>query len=151
MDSFDARRSLTSQEAVLCRGEYYETEVPDTLDLADRARLALNGLGGTLDPDHHCTMFFNVYYACRPPYMRHHAADATCDPKFAESFPMMRAMCGDDAWAELEAAFRSELVSRLDPDDGLYYNLAHPDRPWRVTYNPAFHKLTSGEDLCNVG
>lgn len=145
------RPCLTSEEGTLCPGERYEAEVPDTLDLADRARLALNGLGGTIDPECHYTMFFNVHYACRPPYMRHHAADTTCDPKFAESFPMMRVMCGDDAYADLEAAFRRELVSRIDPHDGLYYNIAHPDRPWRVTYNPAFHRLASTEDLCNVG
>lgn len=32
-------------------GEYYETEVPDTLDLAERAGLAINGSTGILDPD----------------------------------------------------------------------------------------------------
>ena len=151
MNASGSRPRLTSEEAVLCPGRRYEAEVPDTLDLADRARLALNGLGGTLDPDCHYTMFFTVHYACRPPYMRHHAADTTCDPKFAESFAMMRVMCGEDTHADLEAAFRRELVSRLDAGDGLYYNIAHADRPWRVVYNPSFHRVATTEDLCNVG
>jgi hypothetical protein len=133
-------------------GERYEAEVPDTLDLAERAQIALNGLGGTIDPDCHHTMFFNVQYSCQPPFMRHHgSADVTCDPKFAESFPMMRVMCGSDLYADLEAAHRAELLSRLSPDDGLYYNLAHPGRPWRATYNPAFDGGATDEDLANLG
>ncbi|MAG34829.1 MAG: hypothetical protein CL878_01045 [Dehalococcoidia bacterium] len=32
-------------------GERYEATVPDTLDLVERAELALNGLGGCLDPE----------------------------------------------------------------------------------------------------
>ncbi|GEM_PF-3856575 len=32
-------------------GNRYEAAVPDTLDLADRAALAIRGMGGTLDPE----------------------------------------------------------------------------------------------------
>jgi hypothetical protein len=137
---------------VIASGEWYEAEAPDTLDLADRAEIALNGIGGTIDPQLHHTMFFNVHYACRPAYMRHQgSADVTCDPKYGESFPMMRAMCGSDLYADLEAAFRQELLSRLDPGDGLYYNLAHPDRPWAGVYNPAFGTLPESVDAANMG
>jgi len=133
-------------------GRRYVAEVPDTLDLADRAELALNGIGGTIDPDCHHTMFFNVFYACRPPYLRHQgSADTTCDPKFGESFPLMRLMCGSDLHADLEAAFRAELLSRLSADDGLYYAIAHADRPWAGTYNPAFGTLPEGVDAANLG
>jgi len=41
--------------------------VPDTLDLADRAELAINGIGGTIDPDLHHMMYFSVRYAVRTP------------------------------------------------------------------------------------
>jgi hypothetical protein len=30
-------------------GTFYDVSAPDTLDLADRARLAINGLGGKVD------------------------------------------------------------------------------------------------------
>lgn len=39
------------------------------------------------------------------------------DPKFDESFPLMRLMCVSDAFADLEARFRATLRSRID--DGL--------------------------------
>jgi len=133
-------------------GTHYETLVPDTLDLADRARIALNGLGGTIDPDCGYSMFFSVSYACRTPYMRHQgSADITCDPKFGESFPLMRIMCGSDVHADVEAAHRSELMSRLCLEDGLYYNVVREDRPWSLGYNPAFDGNLGGDDLSNVG
>lgn len=134
------------------RGTHYEAVVPDTLDLADRARLALNGLGGTIDPACGYSMFFSVTYACRTPTMRHQgSADITCDPKFGESFPLMRLMCGSDLYADVEAAHRAELLSRLCPQDGLYYNVARPDRPWTLGYNPAFDGKLGSEDLSNLG
>ncbi|MBM3477324.1 MAG: hypothetical protein FJX75_28990, partial [Armatimonadetes bacterium] len=133
-------------------GTRHEVQAPDTLDLADRAALALNGLGGTIDPDCGYSMFFSVQYACRPPYMRHQgSADITCDPKFGESFPLMRIMSGSDLHADIEAGHRAELLSRLDPEDGLYYNIARADRPWSLGYNPAFDGALGPEDLCNVG
>ena len=44
------------------RGERYEATVPDTLDLADRAALALNGLGGTIDPDGDYQMYGEICF-----------------------------------------------------------------------------------------
>jgi hypothetical protein len=129
-------------------GERYQAVVPDTLELADRAALALNGLGGVIDPDLHYQMHFLVRYATRKPSMQHHGADTTCDPKLAESFTMMRLMCGSDQYLDLEAAQREELVSRIA--DGLYWNRVDPARPWRTSYNPAFDGARRDEDLSNV-
>ena len=63
----------------------------------------------------------------------------------------MRIMCGSDLYADVEAAHRAELLSRLCPEDGLYYNLARSDRPWSLGYNPAFDGKLRSEDLSNVG
>ena len=35
---------LVSKEAIKPKGQWYQAMVPDTLDLADRARFAINGL-----------------------------------------------------------------------------------------------------------
>jgi len=129
-------------------GESHEATVPDTLDLADRAELAINGVGGTIDPALHYQMYFRVRYAVKTPFMSHHGADTTCDPKYAESFPMMRLMCGSDRYADLEAGQRSEILSRLQ--DGLYWNLYDPRRPWCTSYNVAFDGERRNEDLANV-
>ncbi len=131
-----------------CEGERYEAEVPDTVDLAERAALAINGIGGTIDPELR-TMYFNVQYPYKPSYMTHHAADTTCDPKYAESLPMLRLMSGNRKYADLEAAFADELVSRMD--SGLYWNRVDPRKPWARTYNPQFDGDTHEEDVANPG
>jgi hypothetical protein len=130
-------------------GERYQAVVPDTLDLAERAALALNGLGGTSDPAMGGLHYFNQLFVCRPPYMNHHGADTTCTPKYMESFPMMRLMCGSGLYAELEILQRKTLVSQIA--DGLYWNRYHADRPWATSYNPTFDGQRKPEDLANVG
>jgi len=130
------------------RGTTREALVPDTLELADRARLAINGIGGSIDPDLHYQMYFFVNYCSRTPFMKHHGADTTCDPKFMESLPMMRLMCGSDQYSDLEEHQRDDLVSRIT--DGLYWNAVDPARPWRSTYSPAFDGVRRDEDLANM-
>ncbi|NLX07266.1 MAG: hypothetical protein GXY33_19175 [Phycisphaerae bacterium] len=131
------------------QGSFDKRTVPDTLDLADRAELALNGIGGCIDPQLHHMMFFHVFYTCREPYMRHHGADTTCDPKFAESFPMMRVMCGSSLYRDVESAQMDDLLSRID--DGLYWNRYEPSRPWYNSYNPDFDGVRKNEDLAMPG
>ena len=68
-------------------------EVPDTLDLAERAALALNGLAGILDPQANYEFWWYVNYARCPPVMRKDSRSfSACGPKLLESFPMMRLM-----------------------------------------------------------
>lgn len=131
------------------RGTRYEATVPDTLDLTERAEVALKGLGGTLDPAVLYQQFFLVRYTCKTPFMRHHAADTTCTPKHAESFPMMRLMCGSDRYADAEASMRTALLAMVE--DGLYWNRYDPTRPWGRSYNPAFDGTLQTMDVSNVG
>ena len=123
-------------------GERYQATVPDTLDLAERAAVALNGLGGMIDPSlgHH--MFFAVKYCSNPPYMSHFASsDYVCDPKFAQSLPMMRLMSGSRQHREIEAGHRAALLSRVE--DGLYWDRCDPTRPWR---SPEYGERFYGKD-----
>ena len=132
-------------------GSRYRAVVPDTLDLAKRAELGINGIGGTIDPALRYMMFFLVRYASKTPYMTHHSADPTCDPKFAESFPMLRLMCGSDRYVDVEAGQFAELLSRID--DGLYWNRYDPARPWRLAHynlNLKASDVPKDEDVSNV-
>ena len=63
----------------------YQATVPDTLDLAERAELALNGLSGTLDPEGDHQMYFFVFCNTNPPWMEHGGSDSPCMPKYAIS------------------------------------------------------------------
>ena len=140
---------MIAGEPIGYSGTRVEATVPDTLDLAARAELAINGLGGTTDPGLGYLHYFNQYFACQPPYMAHHGADTTCTPKYVESFPMMRVMCGSECYLDLETAQRAALLGCIQ--DGLYWNRFDPARPWSTSYNPAFDGERDEEDLANVG
>jgi len=119
-------------------GERYEVEVPDTLDLGERARLAVNGMTNNLDPEHEYEMFFLVRITSDPPYMMHFCLGdmATCTPKYLESLPMMRVMSGSEQNLDVEKNAMETLLS-LTADDGLYYVPAIDikETPWRRRAN----------------
>src|SRR6266705_5550264 len=85
------------------RGERYSATVPDTLDLAERARLALNGLARARDPERGYQQYFYILLNAQPPYMLHSGApDSSCDAMVGEAFPLMRLMSGENAHREAE-------------------------------------------------
>src|SRR5262245_27462593 len=53
------------------KGETYEALVPDTLDLAERARLAINALTEMLNPNLDQQLYFSVCCMADPPMMIH--------------------------------------------------------------------------------
>ncbi len=129
-------------------GTVRTAKVPDTLDLSARAALALNGLGGNIDPEL-MTMYGIIQFCTKRPYFSHWAsAETLCDPKFAESFPLMRVMSGSDQYTDLEKKFRDAILSRVD--DGLYWDKVNPRRPWRNSYATGFYGEGKDEDFCTV-
>ncbi len=84
------------ESEVALNGEHYQAEVPDTLDLADRARLAINGLTRAVDAEHDYEHYFLILYMKNPPEMWHTGSGdmSCCNPKWSESLPMMRVMSG---------------------------------------------------------
>ncbi len=140
--------STLDQLPTVISGTRRTATVPATLDLAARGALALNGLGGNIDPDR-MTMYGLIHFCARRPHFSHWAsAETLCDPKFAESFPLMRVMSGSDAHAELERGFRNSVLGRVD--DGLYWDRVDPRRPWRNSYAPGFYGAGRDEDFCTV-
>ena len=122
--------------------------VPDTLDLADRARLAIDGMANNIDR-RLVTMYGLIRYCTPRPHLSHWAsAETLCDPKFGESFPLMRVMCGSDRHVELESRYRAAMLSRVQ--DGLYWDLYTPERPWRNNYAPAFYGAGRDEDFATL-
>ena len=49
----------------------YEAEVPDTLDLAERAALSVNSLTGAANPERGYETYLTNHLDHRPPYMKH--------------------------------------------------------------------------------
>ena len=71
-------------------GERYHALVPDTLDLAQRAAVALNALTRRYNPEFDYENYEAAYFYARPPYMEFRHGAFLINAKLAESFPMMR-------------------------------------------------------------
>ena len=112
-------------------------QVPDTLDLARHAELALNALNGTTDERGE----FMFRCSIVPPALSHDAFSfSACGPKYIESMAMNSLMSGisiDESGSRQPVNY---LISCLG-DDGLFYCRIGPDRPWDTT---------SPEDWANI-
>ena len=106
---------MTRITEISVAGRRYPAEVPDTLDLAERARLAIPALTRHLNPE--------ADYG-----VGDDAGSLYLAAKFAEALPMLRAMCGADVDLDVERAMMASLVSLID-DDGLLYT--PPNTPAR--------------------
>jgi hypothetical protein len=116
-----------------------ETQIPDTLDLVEKGKLALNGLGGTLDWGTLPEFYFRV--EMRPPNFIHDKISfAACGPKYWEAFVLLRAMTGSDQFLDLQERYRQYML-RCIQDDGLFYCTIGPERPWDTS---------SPEDYANI-
>lgn len=111
-------------------GERYETWAPDTLDLAERAELAINGLTGPTDPEADYEVYWQVNFFRDPPVMWHDVDDV--QPKFMEALPLLRLICGSDHNDHVDVAWMRTLMRSIGPD-GLVY-MALKGRPWAKLY-----------------
>ncbi|MDP2989309.1 MAG: hypothetical protein Q8O57_01930, partial [Kiritimatiellota bacterium] len=122
-----------SSEPFAYPGQRYEATVPDTLDLAERAALALHGIAGVMDANMGYTMFFHTYYAFRTPYLSHHNADITVAAKHGEVIPLLRIASGSRKHMDVELGQRADMLARIH--DGLYWRFYDASRPWNDTYS----------------
>ena len=113
----------------LYEGARYEALVPDTLDLQERAALAVNGLTGPTDPEADYEMYFSVRLRSNPPWMRHWFGDM-CQSKFMEALPLMRTASGSDLNRQVDAIWMRAIL-RSQGDDGMAY-LPAKGRPWAL-------------------
>jgi len=102
------------------RGHFYEAAVPDTLDLAERARLAINALTHLVVPE---TWYYDVQYVDFGPKGSPPKPLGGFDitPKYARSIPWMRTMCGSDAFLDREYGMMKAMLSNVRDDGLLYY------------------------------
>lgn len=101
------------------RGERYEDTVPDTLDIAERIELAVNGVTGPTDPDLDYRIYFWANFFHEPPVMTHDFSD-WCQPKFMEALPLLRTASGSMLNHQVDEAWKEALLKSIGPD-GLFY------------------------------
>ncbi len=110
------------------RGERYEDMVPDTLDIAERARLAIQGIVNTTEPDlDYEHIFLSVLYR-NPPVLVHSFSDTYTAGWVREALPLLRLMTGSDFAIGVDAVWAEACLRSIGPDGFFYISTAA--RPW---------------------
>ncbi len=133
------------------QAQRYEATVPDTLDLAERARLALHGIAGTIDPADEYMMWFEVYWCNNPPYLKHSGCDVEISAKFLDAMTQLRLICGSEKYRDIEQGMEKALLSCLDRQDGLFYAMYKPHRKWHMAAYAGKGYRTQAEDYALPG
>ena len=109
-------------------GQYYEAEVPDTLDLTERAELGISAITSLLNPDYDYTQFTFVDYRTDPPAaIMGHGGLTNLNPKWMESLPLLRIMTGSTHNWEIDPHLVESLV-HITGKDGLAYQASRAPR-----------------------
>ena len=122
-------------------GERYEAIVPDTLDLSDRAALAIHGMTEPTNPLADYEVYWIVHFRTSPPMMEHRWDDTSITPKFQEAVSLLRIMSGSAQNPEVERRWMEVMLKQQGPD-GLAY-IPVRGRPWahRGNREPWFHRV----------
>lgn len=131
--ALDLGKVLSTKEALLPKGVTYETTVPDTLDLAEQARISLNGLIGNMDPD----QFYGVFqgFSLTPQEPAHPAAITwNISVKNARTLPCLRVMNGDAYGIDAEFGLLRALLHEIRDDGLMYYPFDGSGPPKGTSY-----------------
>lgn len=117
------------------RGIWYQVRVPDTLDLADRAGLAINGLIGDVDPDHFYGVYQGFKFNIDPPAVENGHTGNTQDdalygltltPRNVRTLPMLRVMSGSEFGLKVEYDMMQSLLAQVKADGEMSYPSSMP-------------------------
>ncbi|MBI2194769.1 MAG: glycoside hydrolase family 127 protein [Planctomycetes bacterium] len=115
-------------------GRRYETTVPDTLDLAERARLAVNALTECTDSLADYEIYPIVVFQSKPPQMIHQCWQTSLFGKFIMALNLARLMSGSEQNLHVEQGWL-ETALKMQGPDGLVYTPLN-GRPWAYDWYP---------------
>jgi hypothetical protein len=110
-------------------GERYEDTVPDTLDIAERAKLGVHVLTAIADPHAGYGIYWTADFARNPPVMTHDFSDwvQNCEG-FDEALPLLRLASGSSLNDHVDPVLMAGILRSIGPD-GLVY-LPFRECPW---------------------
>lgn len=128
------------------KGERYQDKVPDTLDLAERAALAVHGLTAMTDAEYDAELYWMAYLSSQPPRMLHDMGD-WCEYKYYAPSVLLRQACGSDESLSVEWHRMANLLQMQGPD-GLFY-VPLIGRPWCKAdcLGADFYKISAKEQM----
>jgi hypothetical protein len=100
-------------------GKYYEATVPDTLDLAERARLSVHGLTSFLNEKKHYEPYGHGFFNTDPPYLSTlfapppEGGGAPNWGKIADAILLTRSMCGSRENLDIEAQSFTGMIRHI--------------------------------------
>jgi hypothetical protein len=124
-----ARENIPFFEIPPYRGKSYADRVPDTLDIAERAKLAVHVLTSMPDPGADYEPYFAVDFFRNPPVMRHMFADwvQICEAHM-EDLPLLRVATGSGLNTHVDQVWMQTFLKSIGPDGLMYIPLN--GRPW---------------------
>jgi len=102
-------------------GEYYDALVPATLDLSERARLAVHAMTSMTNPNLEYEVYFPVAHMAQPPAMYVSQSDLDSWGKFRESTTLMRIICGSKENLHVDRTWM-EVQIKSQGSDGIIYS-----------------------------
>ena len=115
-------------------GETYEAMVPDTLDIAERARLAINALTEPTDPEADHEVYWIVVFRSDPPHMFHCCWQSTTTGKFMMAASLLRLASGSEQNLHVDRRWMEVALKSQGPDGLNYVPLV--GRPWAFLWSP---------------
>lgn len=117
-DRFDLDK-IFAQENVKPIGQYYEATVPDTLDLSERANLAVNALSSFLNKDRNYGPYGHAFFKVSLPYMTEKMYAPNMDAgvanwgKCSEARILMRTICGSTVNLDIEQKTLEGMIEHI--------------------------------------
>jgi len=109
-------------------GQRYETLVPDTLDLQERAALAIHAMTECTNPAADYEVYWHVNINANPPKMSQNSWQGNGVSKFQEALVLNRLMSGSDQNLHVDRRWMEVMLQSQGPDGLIYSPLR--GRPW---------------------
>ncbi len=137
--------AVLDQEKMKPRGQWYEATVPDTLDLAERARLSINVMLGNVEPEKEYSVYQSFNFSTAP----HQFGTTPLQPsgltwniqhKNVRVLPLLRTVTGSDRGLKLEYSMMKNILEQIGAD-GIAYFPIQGDNVDKGTSHPVIDGL----------
>ena len=123
------RTEIPHFEIPAIRGRRYEDTVPDTLDIAERAKLCINALTSITDPNADMEVYWLANFFRNPPVMQHDFNDWVANVEgMKEALPLLRMATGSTQNDHVDPVWMQVMLKEIGPDGLVYIPLK--GRPW---------------------
>ena len=112
-ESLDLSKAF-SPDSLMPKGEYYKASVPDTLDLAERAKVSIQGLTRFLNEKKNFSPYGHAFYNVQTPYMTtFFTGPDPCWAKILDAMLLTRLMSGSKENIDIQAkSFQGILATK---------------------------------------